>query len=336
MMNYKESTKVFTSLFELLGISPHRSTQPQSKRKKFFNRNRIPSVLSIGFVINAATFLYWNIKSDVLLKFPPTLRGIILTNINMSFEFIRASAVLMHFLLYRDVFYEINEIFQQFKMYFYIHLNYEIPYGLLKKWICWRFLMVIGLAAQYFIGYATRIIYNRDFASIGILIKILEMMATFNYLQIIYHIDVLSFHLKQLNDAIERDLTTITTCDDFKNSRKMFLKSRFSYYKIIHFRLWTVAKYINIVFGWTLVAVLMYAISDMTFTTYWVYELERDSAGLLGLLSISKMIFINVSYSNNFEFIEPASRFLNVGGSMMALANACRFLDEQVIFVLLW
>lgn len=291
-MDFLESIKYYTKFFEILGYSPHHSSIILTRnQRRFWLREILQSLPSIAFVSNVCLFVILYFSSDVFQNCQISLRAMLITLVTVFFEFMRANAVLMHFVLYKHVFFEISEYFREFQIYFRKELNHYIPYRLLRKWLLIRFLMVIAPHAQYIIGYLVRIIKNREFFYTGIQSKLFQVMATLNYLHIIFYIELLSFHLKQLNDVIERDMGTIEIYDQFDTSRYIFLKNRIICYKLVHFRLWTVTKYINIVFGWTLVATLMLVMGDMIFTAYMFYEAVWRSAGFLRLLGIFISVF---------------------------------------------
>lgn len=284
-MHYRESTRFYNSLFQILGISPIRRTKNLTNQKKCIKWEKLPALSSIVLTINVFTLIILSITTDIVHNSQDT-RGIILVKIDLAIDMILMISVLLNFLLYKSVFYKISNIFEGFEMYFYLRLNHQIPYELLRAWLQSRFGMIFGLIAQYLFGYIVRIAINSNFNYIGIQMKLLQTMATFNYLHLIYHIDLLSFHLKQLNDVIEGDMAMLIAFNGFQISTKNYLKNRIICYKIVHFQLWTVMKCINVVFGWSLLAMVIYAFVDMTFCTYWTYEVLRDGKGFMGFLSI--------------------------------------------------
>lgn len=325
-MDLKTNTKAYLDMFYVIGIS---SYHPKKNKKahlvvaymKFIQTSICSLIGIVGLYI---------LSIEGVSRVYKTSEAIIL-NIYIGCDMVRAAAILAQCICLKSTLNEVMCIFYNLESYFASHLKYRICYCEFSRQFFYRAVLILSVNVMYIFGFIIRYITGDAVSSVGFLTKVLQLMTTLTYLQIIFYVDLLNYHLRQLNTVLYADLCAYNCNRAFEMASGIRLRSRLKAYKVIHFRLWMVSQKINQYFGWSLIIIHMHVMTDLIFSILRLWQVE--------LLSMWSKLFVwdwlMHSFWNHFIclFAEPITYFISSASSCILLSNACTHLSMQVILV---
>lgn len=216
-----------------------------------------------------------------------TLTETIIVNLYLVCDIIRAAFILMQCLIYRHAMNEMMAIFINLELFFAHHLGHRICYRAFGQRYRRRVWAVLCICSLYIASYSIRAFLNNDISYAASLFKVQQFMTAFCYLHAIFYIDLLSYHLMQLNTVIENDMVTLDKMDGAMNQtrRRAHIQQRLKCYKIVHFRLWMATRRINEFFGYGLMAILLHTFADLVYVAFWMFEQFYSKMALCAILS---------------------------------------------------
>lgn len=287
-MDFKTSTKLYLNIFHILGYSPYSTWSGTPWLVPNFLTNYfkiIHLILCFGSVIPAYYFL--NINTD----YPPmSATETIIININLACHLLRATFVVIYCVYRKELIYDMMHIICELQRYYADYMKHRVLYYSFRK--CFGLKMLIGIVAlmQYVIGYIVRCIVREYFTPLGIILRVLQFLTLFNFLHIIFCIDALTLHLRELNAVIRKDIvfTSVMINGRWKSDVICY---KLKCYKVVHFHLWEIAQRLNTFFGWSMLTVLMHGFCDITYAAYWVFEELQLNKELSSVLSMMLFTF---------------------------------------------
>lgn len=278
-MDFLECSKPFLKFYYLTGISPYRPEDDQLTNLRIFLFSKYLQAISCVLV-----GLYAIRKVNVegaALNFRQT--EIHLIQMYVAFDTLRSIFVFIKCVLHRQMSTEILSMFGKLERYFAQNLNHQISYKPLVKNHIKNMIIMIGTYFAYFCLFFVRVMVHKNGSPIGSPFRIMQIMQTLTFLHIIFYIDVLCFHLAQLNHVIERDTNFHFDKNHYnvETSKVIDIQLNLKYYKTIHFKLWETSRKHNAVFGWCTIALLMLIFIDLVYSTFWLFDEFTKNTGII-------------------------------------------------------
>lgn len=278
-MSCSASIKFYLNLFYALGLSSH---EPSII-------SRFVSICKFSKFIQAIICALTSILALNILNFNAYLNEYtttesIILHTYFFCDIIRTTVVLLQCLMYKSANNAIIENLDSASLYFAQQLQHLICYRAFRRSFNFRILIIIGASTLYIILFFVRLqAGDSTITRANLFTKFLQFMTAFCYTHHIFYIDLLSFHLAQLNMVIEREIPcSINVC---RLTNKDRIKKQIKSYKFIHFRLYLISQRMNKCFGYSLVAVLLHASSDLIYSSFWIFQMINKSRGILFLWS---------------------------------------------------
>lgn len=285
-MSLLESLNCFLKIFYIFGLSPKFNKISKDVAK---NPLTIISFLISILVSVAGVFL---INMSILKEDLPV--ETIMANFFLTCEIIKFSCIFVQSFFFchimAEIFYNFDNIYELFNSF----LCWRIDYAPLQKSFSKKFIVVVVAFLLNFISYhfiyAFEDVQARNAILTGLVFKTWQFMSTIALIHIVFYIDVLNYHLFQLNVVIRNDnggrivcgIASILQLD--RTQSDISILSKIKSYKIIHYRLYEILQKINYVFGWSIVAILLQAFCDATYVSYWLYSSLRENRDLDGII----------------------------------------------------
>lgn len=269
-------------LFCNLGLAPYCIKYDQSNRRSRV-RCEVPKYLYFLICMTIA------LSGLYILNYISGLRVFghteyLIINLNLSCDVVRTVTVLVQCISFDTFTLECSQIMLELRAFFWRHLNHRLSYDRAYKTYMLKFKFIMLAYAQYVIGYAMCGFIQPTATIVGSLSKIVELMVMLTYMHIIFYIDMLNYHMSELNVVIQRDACQVYICATTDAAKIAVLTKNLEAYKSVHFRLWLVAEYVKRFFGWSLIAILLYAFADLVYSGFWFYESVRDDLGVLQMI----------------------------------------------------
>lgn len=215
----------------------------------------------------------------------------IITNIFITCQVLKVLSVFVQSVFYHRAISEATRILLGLETFFNGSLQHQIDYRRFGKQILMKgiFLAVIYLQSAIFLAF--RNAQMDTFEPINGLIKIMQIRSITILLHIIFYVDLMRFHLVELNAVIERD-----GCGDQdiiqnnvvvvyrKSTKEIIMSNKYKNYKHMHYRLWNANQLINHYFGWCLTAVFLQTFIDCVYNSYWQYNVLNRRLNVIEVL----------------------------------------------------
>lgn len=326
-MNFLDSIKSYIFFFYVMGLTPC-LTDAEPTVKKLTLGNIMKYLWFALCVCLTAVHFRRNIRDPVSDKL--TISDVIFINLDLIFELLRAASVLAQCLFYKRYFYEINYNLRKIESYFYIHFRHRISDRPFKVAFKSKVAVVFAAYFQYMIGRTIHFGIASQF-------RILQALTLLTFLHIIFYIDVLSFHVQQMNIVIKRDVVlqrdVVQQSDaSTSNANRIQFRNQLSALKLIHFQVWLLACRVNEAFGWVLIALSIYAFFDFVFCIFWFYEDVKMKANLWEIISMWTEIGIQrkLQICCFYLFLGPISRSFIISISTVTLVYSSQILIDVV------
>lgn len=279
-MELLKAIRPYLKTFYLFGQSSYVPKSPRShttkKKSSIPHLSKVPTILWAAICFSVSAILIWvvNISSEKQY-FGRT--DAIMTNLFIFCEVTKTSAVFVQSLFYNQVLRDVLQNFENMETFFACNLHYRISYTTFERQFFRKTIIIFAGYAQsmlpHILGYA--IFSKLDKTSV--LIKIMQIESTIIIIHMMFYIDVLRFHLSELNKAIERDGGAQNTIQNNimvvykKSTKETLVANKIKNYKHVHYRLWNANQQINYIFGWSLTAVFLQTFVDCVYNAYWQY-----------------------------------------------------------------
>lgn len=215
----------------------------------------------------------------------------IITNIFITCQVLKSLAVCIQSIFYHHAISEATQILLGLEAFFKNNLHYQIDYRRFGRAMLWKTLLIVFVYVQSVITMSWRYVEMERFEPITALIKIMQIKSIAIMLHIIFYVDLMRFHMVELNAAVERD-----ACGDQdtvqnnivvvyrKSTKEMVLSNKYKNYKHLHYRLWNANQQINHYFGWCLTAVFLQTFIDCVYNSYWQYNALNHRLNLIEVI----------------------------------------------------
>lgn len=278
-MIFIKSVRSFLKIFYLLGLSPFNG-EIRSKKEGFAVSDVYKYISLIVSWILSISCIYILFTDPIAEGLTPADTYIFL--LSFICEIFRSTILFMQCVIQKKKFIEINYGFQKIASYFYIHLQHIIPYRTFRRKFIVRILIVSSAYIQYLLRHLFR---NRNYFGFSSRLRILQVLTVCTFLQIIFYVDNLTFHIKQLNVVIGKELVRKKSIFT-GNSNSVGNRQKLKTIKVLHYRIWSVAQNINSLFGWSLIALILNGFLDFIYCAYWVYEELHSRSGFTYVISM--------------------------------------------------
>lgn len=278
-MSLLNSINCFLQIFYKLGLSP-----------KFNSSENIVTKTPLA-ILSFLVSLLVSVGGGVLINFYITDEKsveITMSNLFLLCEIIKFCSIFVQSFFYCDIMVEIFSNFDSIHALFINSLYWRIDYAPLNKSFSKKFCVVIFGFLQNLISFLFENIPPRSGILTSLVFKSWQFMSTIALIHIVFYIDLLNYHLLQLNmvvrnDARDRSVHGIILANNQTHKEISILK-KIKCYKNIYYRLWEILQKINFVFGWSIVALLLQAFCDATFVSYWLYSSLREHRHITGII----------------------------------------------------
>lgn len=258
-MDLKTSTRFCLNFFYFIGISSYHTTT----KSKFILICKVSKYLHAILTLYCCVSVLVAINANGILP-PFTIAGTIIISIHNATVLMRSAFILVQCIFFAPNITEIMDIFEGIEAFFIHCLHHRICYKQFIQHYQQRvfliiFFLLIHILPQIirFLQQSAANVTNRFFVT-------LHIVTTLNYLHSIFFIELISFHLMQLNVVVISDVGCI--------HNQLSFRKRLEYYKILHFRMWVVGQRVNRYFGYNWIAILFHAFSNIVYSIFWANQ----------------------------------------------------------------
>lgn len=200
----------------------------------------------------------------------------IITNIFITCHVLKSSAVFVQGIFYHCAITDATQILLGLETFFVSHLQYQINYRRFAKEMLLKTLFISIMYLQSVISLGLRFVQMDFVEPITALIKVTEIKSMIIVLHILFYVDLMRFHMVELNAAIRRDTYGEQNTDQSniiivyrKSTKEIIMSNKYKSYKHLHYRLWNATQQINHYFGWCLTAAFLQIFVDCVYNSYW-------------------------------------------------------------------
>lgn len=282
-MEFVRNTKSYFQTFFYLGLT---SLRLENSNNGVFTK--LPVILHalIGLTMSISVIFSASTNRE---KYFFGRTEVMIINIRASCDIIRTIFMILQCIYYKRTISEIFREFQNFESFFATHFGYRIHYETLNRTFFVKMMLVLAASTQYAFAFALRAIILKSTTTHGLRFKFTQALATATILHVIFYIEILSFHLDQLNNVVQRDLKNrenygLPGLFIRSFQKNIQIRDNINNFKNVHFRLWLLSKKINTYFGWCLIALFLHAFIDFFYSAYWLYIQTQKSVNPLRLI----------------------------------------------------
>lgn len=175
-MNFKKSTQFYLTLFFILGFSPY---QPNDRGSfsimficyifKFVQATtcEIAGIVAL-YIVNGVGAIPHHSHTEIILR-----------NMYLICDLMRAIFILMKCIFFKHFLNEILDLFENLESYFAIQLNHRISYRNFFKLFTFKLFLILGLCALYLFSFFMRWMVGDRLSQASIILKILQRFALF-------------------------------------------------------------------------------------------------------------------------------------------------------------
>lgn len=256
MYRLKPFQSFFTILY-VLGLNPfisfHNINKRPSKVISFFLRfiNVVESLLVIYLTNIAwrhakwfAIFVHLSFTFDVCINLIAVFEN--LSNFNATYRILQTVSIVIEL--------------------FVTTFAANFPYNTIKKSIKWKFLIIMSTVFLKFLGHRGT---NPKKLIINILWTIFNTISNFHLLHLIFYIEFMKCILLGLSEKIVK-LTNHTRVY-WRHEKTKEWMNMIHRIKLIHFKLWRIARAVNSLFGWFLFSFMMEQATNFIFYAYYIF-----------------------------------------------------------------
>lgn len=277
----------FIRLFYYCGLSP-RLTPAITCSSSVSIKRKIPSLICL--IVSTAHSVCGLVLVNTSIGHKRTPHGSgrsledIITNIFLLCDSIKYLCVYTQSFFMCSLMIGILQNLHSINRLFTDYLHWHIDYRQLVKSYTSKFVVVL-------LGYILCVTsfaidwYRRPGLYLVLWFKIWQLTSTLSLIHVVFYVDLVQFHLKQLNALVRSDERIPIHVLMRKNWKGTIMMKKIKCYKTIHYRLWEVAQKIGCVFGWTIYALLLHGFIDSTNSMFWLYSHIRRHRSFVGITS---------------------------------------------------
>lgn len=269
-MDFTSSSRIYLSFFHSLGISVY---QPESNglSSEIFRYNLLAQA-TMSIIIGTWPVIDL-LRADSQPDTVSTLE-ILVIYVSMALEVAQAMFFIDQYLHQKQLINDILGTFLKIESYFFIRLRRRISYGRFSQCCFYKTILVVCGIFQFALQYAAQWYYHGDpFLVIGILFRVSRFICAMVILQIVLFVDMLSYHLKELNLVIQQDsFNSKNGSIQNKSAHSVFMRDKIKCYKTVHFRLWTIGQKLNAHFDWILLVIMVKSFIDYLYSSFWIFD----------------------------------------------------------------
>lgn len=250
---------------------------------------KIPTIIwsVLAFSINLA--LVWLVNFGVDRSVFDSSDAII-TNIFILCQLTKTVSVFIQSVFYNRAIRDATQVFLSLETYFDGTLHHKIGYEKFGRQMFIKSVLICILYVQSAIFLSLTFIGRGFVEPITTIIKLSQIRSIVILIHIIFFIDLLRFHMVQLNAVIQRDANEHEPIQNNivivyrKSTKEMLMGNKYRNYKHVHYRLWNATQHINYYFGWSLTTVFLQTFVDCVYNSYWQYNTLNMRFNLIQML----------------------------------------------------
>lgn len=279
-MEFTRNTKSYFQAFFFLGLS---SLRMENAYNGVFTKLPIIAHALIGLIM--ATSVMISVSSN-RERYYFGRTEVMIINLRASCDIIRTVFTIIQYMFYKRIISEIFKEFQNFESIFAFHFRYQIHYATFNRTFFVKMIMIVAAGLQYICAFVLRAVILKSTTTHGVQFKFTQGLAAVTFLHVIFYIEILSFHLDQLNNVVQRDIQNrekeVSTGFIIRGfQQNIQVRNNINNFKNVHFRLWLLSKKINKYFGWCLIALFLHGFVDFFYSFYWLYiQLQKSLSPL--------------------------------------------------------
>lgn len=285
-MSLFQELRIFFNIFHRIGFSPKiqpiRTVSLARTQKSSFYQKYCSSPFLL-FILHLIADISWAWITNLPEARHYNSIGKIMNNLCVVCDIIKVCSIFIPTKCYGRVFMQILTKMQNIQSILAKSLQWNVDYAAFKKSFIKATVYVwatYGLNILLFVlDASTSNVHCSRF-----LPKIWQFSNTLAFLYIAFYIDLLRFHLLQLNMVIKHDVIihndTEYVSDHKKRIKALLVQKKMQIYKIIYFHLWEISLKINKIFGWTIAAVILQTFINATAVSCMMYHSIRTQQTL--------------------------------------------------------
>lgn len=285
-MSFDEHFKTYIKWLSILGIALH---QPNSKNSFYA---KIPLFIYTVTTVLVPTYCIVElIMNDILFeRFGPM--ELLILNVAAIGDAIRGVLQIIHIFIYKSHFMKIWTTYRNLESYFHLKLGHRLTYQLVCKQSSKQMAVVLGGYLTLMVSYILKNTATHSVAELSIVKRILQWSSACSTVYVLFYINILSYYLLELNVVIQRDI--MNKNNDYYMFNKLFIVDKLKNYKVVHFHLWLVSQWLNLIFGWHLLLIVLNACSDCIYSATW---LEREMSSNHGVFAKLRKRFSSFNFN---------------------------------------
>lgn len=279
MIGLLDTMMPFLQLFLYAGQSSY-----LPKTNKYFSSGssstltpKIPTIMWFvsGCSINLTLVWFINFKAErSAFMFTSYL---IMINVFNVCQLAKFASVFIQSVFHNRAIHDAIQVFLNLETFFEGTLRHKISYGKFRRQILLKILLIFIVYIQTVIYLALRFIQRGFIEPLTAIIKLSQFRSILILIHIIFFVDLLRFHLVQLNEVIQRDANENEPIQNSivivyrKCTKEILMGNKYRNYKHAHYHLWNATQHLNYYFGWCLILVFLQAFIDCVYISYWLY-----------------------------------------------------------------
>lgn len=276
-MDFSRSTRRHLSFFHFLGVSIYQPALNERKSKKFNFHMLVQVTMSLVLSFSCILILCLGNYKPLAMK----ELELLLIYLTSFCEIAQMLFLLIQYFHHKQLTNDIIRTFLNLESYFAIHMKHRIAYQRFSQYYSYKMILISCAFLQFVLLYAVRWLYFGIFSLIGIYLRILRCITSLTILHIILYVDLLNYHLNELNVVVRRDTFNRrrpNSNQNHKSANSILMRNKIKCYKYVHFRLWTICQKFNTCFGWILMTIILQDSFDFIYSSFWIWmEFHRNS-----------------------------------------------------------
>lgn len=283
----------FIRLFYFCGFSPKITST--STFVSF--ANKLPTIIFFAFSVAQGVWIAIEVNSQhkqASRSLEDLLTNIFLLGDTFKLHCVYAKSLYLGYLMIdilRD-FDAVNKIFADFE-------TWHIDYRPLHRSYSWKFVLATTASVLSILVFGLESL-RRPGNYAAVVFRLWQLKTTLSVMQVVLYVDMLHYHLQQLNEVIQHNGSISIDVLMRKNWKESIMLKKIRNYKSIHCQLMVISQKINHLFGWTIWALLLQSFIDSTNCSFRLYTSLRRHHTMFNLLSERLWITCLDSYFNNY------------------------------------
>lgn len=275
-MSFDNYFEPYIRKFSAFGVTLH---QPNAE-KSFCAK--IPVLIYALISITAPGYCAFQlITNDRLFQYFGLMELVILAVAAVG-DVMRGVFHMVHAFSYESKLSKAWTTFRNLEPYFETHLDHRLSYQMFRRRFANKMLVVLGTYVLLIIAYILKNISTKIVSELSVPKRLMQISNALSTVYIVFHVDILSCFLTNLNAVIKRDVNNELNQQFTFN--KLAIVNKLKNYKIVHFRLWLISQWLSSTFGWHLLFIVLSAFADCVYSAFWLFEELNRDAGIFAKL----------------------------------------------------